>query len=89
MRTVGYVWTHHADASGEPDGSRDKQQCRPDDDHSDSSRRLLTGRREPFDGDGRRDDGHRAQVHDTGNEQDHHEIGATGTAAQPELYAMS
>ena len=36
----------HAADHASPDHSRDQQQCRPDDDHLDGSRRLLTGRRE-------------------------------------------
>ena len=61
---LGVVARRDADASPEPDCSRDQKQSCTDDDGSGDPRGALTGRCETLDGDGCRHDSHRAKVHD-------------------------
>ena len=56
------------DASSEPGCSRDQEQPHPDDDSSDGSCDLLTGRCETFGRDGCGRDRHRTQIHDPDDE---------------------
>ena len=50
---------------------------------------ALGGRCETLDGDGRRDDSHCAQVHDPDDQEDGHQIGTAGAAAEAEAQAVS
>lgn len=58
--------------SSEPGCSRDQKQPCPDDDGSDGSRDAPTARCEAFDADGCGHDRHRAQIHDSDDEEDKH-----------------
>jgi hypothetical protein len=49
----------------------EKQPC-SDDDGSDTSRDALPGRCKTLDGDGRRDESHRAKVHHPDDHEDRH-----------------
>src|ERR1700676_2379227 len=82
-------WRTMRDASSEPGCSRDQTHPCPDDDGPDGSRDALTGRCETFDGDGCRDDSHRAKVHDPDDEEDRHQTGPAVDAAEFEARAVS
>src|SRR5713226_8991439 len=76
------------DASSEPGCSRDQEQPCPDDDGSDGSRDALTGRCETFDGDGCRDDSHRAEVHDPDDQKDRDQTDAALAAVEAEAQTV-
>src|SRR2546426_1979929 len=76
-------------SESEPGCSRDQNQPCPDDDGPGDSRDALTGRCETFDGDGCRDDSHRAKVHDPDDEEDRHQTHAALTAVEAEAQAVS
>jgi hypothetical protein len=71
-------------ASSEPGCSRDQKQSRPDDNGPGGSRDALAGRCETFDGDGCRDDRHRAQVHDTDDQEDRRQADTAVDAVEAE-----
>lgn len=60
------------DASSDPRCLRDQEHACANGDDPGGSRDALTGRSETFDGDGRRHDNHRAQVHNPDGEEDCH-----------------
>ena len=72
-----------------PSCPHDQKQPHPDDRDPNSSRDALTSRREAFDGNGRRHEGHRAEIHDSDDEEDHHQTDAAAAALESETQAMS
>ncbi|HSU05559.1 MAG TPA: hypothetical protein VLI93_08300, partial [Acetobacteraceae bacterium] len=77
------------DASSDPGCSRNQDKPCPDAHGSDGARDAFTGRCETFNGDGCRHDSHRAQVHDSYDQEDRHQIGTTATAVEAEAQAVS
>jgi hypothetical protein len=72
------------DRSSETGCSRDQKQSRPDDDRSNGSRHAFTGRRKTFGGHCYRNHSHRAQVHDSDDEEDCCQIRAAASAVEAE-----
>ena len=70
-------------------GAGDQEQACSDDDKSDGSSDVLTGWGKAFYGDGRCYDSHRAQVHDTENEEDRCQASTTVAAVEAETQAVS
>ena len=75
-------WRTMRDASSEPGCSCDHEQPCPDDDGSYGLRDAITGRCETFEGDGCRDDSHRAKVHDSDDQEDRNQTGTAVAAIQ-------
>ena len=87
-----YAFPHYKDPGGLnrlSRGARDQDQTRDDGDRADRASDALAGGGEAFDGDRRRDHGHRAKVHDADDEQDRHQAGAAEAALDAELQAVS
>src|SRR6266550_4096991 len=78
-----------AGGSSEPGCSRDQKQPCADDDGPGGSRDPLTCRCKTFDGDGCRDDSHRAKVHDSDHQEDRHQTHTALTAVEAEVQAVS
>ena len=70
-------------------GAGDQEQACSDDDKSDGSSDVLTGWGKAFYGDGRCYDSHRAQVHDTENQEDRCQASTTVAAVEAETQAVS
>ena len=75
--------------SSEPGRSRDQKQPCPDNHGPGGSRDAHTGRRETFDGDGCRNQSHRAKVHDPDDQEDHDQTGTALGAVEAEAQAVS
>ena len=78
----------HALGSAEG-GAGDQEQACSDDDKSDGSSDVLTGWGKAFYGDGRCYESHRAQVHDTENQEDRCQASTTVAAVEAETQAVS
>src|SRR6516164_4331563 len=70
-------------------GAGDQEQACSDDDKSDGSSDVLTGWGKAFYGDGRCYESHRAQVHDTENQEDRCQASTTVAAVEAETQAVS
>jgi hypothetical protein len=77
------------DASSESGGSGDQEQPCCNDDGPNGSRDAFNSRCETFNGDGCHHDSHRAQVHDSNDQQDRHEAGTAVAAMEAEAQATS
>lgn len=77
------------DASDKSTCTRDQVQPEDDDEDSDPFRHVFAGWGETFGSDGCSHDGHRAQIHNADDEEDHRQAGTAGAAVQAEAQAVS
>jgi hypothetical protein len=77
------------DGSSESGCARNQKQPHPDDGDPAGSRDALAGRCEAFDGDGCRNDSHRAKVHDPHNQEDPDQTDTALAAVESEAQAVS
>jgi hypothetical protein len=78
------------DASSDPGCSHDqKQPCAHDDHGPNGSPDALTRRCETFDRDGCGHDSHRAEIHDSDDQENRHQAGTALAAVETETQALS